>query len=49
VGSFVEYVEALGGHLEIRAVFPDRQVLITYFDVGSRVAADRRLKIRFVA
>ena len=32
VSTLVEYVEALGGHLEIRAVFPDRQVLINHFD-----------------
>ena len=32
VSTLVEYVEALGGHLEIRAVFPDRQVLISHFD-----------------
>ncbi len=32
VGALAEYVEALGGHLEIRAVFPDRQVLIEQFD-----------------
>ena len=28
VSTLAEYIEALGGHLEIRAVFPDRQVLI---------------------
>lgn len=27
-----EYVEALGGRLEIRAVFPDREVRITQFE-----------------
>lgn len=32
VSTLFEYVEALGGHLEIRAVFPDRQVLISQFD-----------------
>ena len=32
VSTLVEYVEALGGHLEIRAVFPDRQVLINQFE-----------------
>ena len=31
VGTLVEYVEALGGDLEIRAVFSDRQVLISHF------------------
>ena len=36
VSTLVEYIEALGGHLEIRAVFPDRQVLISHFDEGSR-------------
>lgn len=32
VSTLAEYVEALGGHLEIRAVFPDREVLISQFD-----------------
>lgn len=36
VSTLVEYVEALGGHLEIRAVFPDRQVLISHFDEPAR-------------
>ena len=35
VSTLVDYVEALGGHLEIRAVFPDRQIRISQFeDVG---------------
>lgn len=29
VSTLADYIEALGGHLEIRAVFPDRQVRIT--------------------
>lgn len=32
VGALAEYIEALGGRLEIRAVFPDRQVLINHSD-----------------
>lgn len=32
VRTLVEYVEALGGHLEIRAVFPDRQIRISQFE-----------------
>ena len=32
VSTLVEYVEALGGHLEIRAVFPDREVRISQFE-----------------
>ena len=32
VSTLVEYVEALGGHLELRAVFPDREVRISQFD-----------------
>ena len=32
VSTLVEYVEALGGHLEIRAVFPDRQIRISQFE-----------------
>ena len=31
VSTLIEYVEALGGRLEIRAVFPDRQFSITQF------------------
>lgn len=36
VSTLVEYVEALGGHLEIRAVFPDRQVRISQFEESGR-------------
>lgn len=36
VSTLVDYIEALGGHLEIRAVFPDRQVLISQFDEAPR-------------
>ena len=36
ISTLVEYIEALGGHLEIRAVFPDREVLISQFDNISR-------------
>jgi len=32
VSTLIEYVEALGGHLEIRAVFPDREVRISQFE-----------------
>ena len=32
VSTLIEYVEALGGRLEIRAVFPDRQMLINQFE-----------------
>lgn len=32
VSTLVEYIEALGGHLEIRAVFPDREVRISQFE-----------------
>ncbi len=32
VSTLTEYVEALGGHLEIRAVFPDREMLISQFE-----------------
>ncbi len=32
VSTLVDYVEALGGHLEIRAVFPDRQIQISHFE-----------------
>lgn len=31
LSTLSEYVEALGGRLEIRAVFPDREVRITQF------------------
>lgn len=36
VSTLIEYVEALGGHLEIRAVFPDREVLISQFEETRR-------------
>jgi transcriptional regulator with XRE-family HTH domain len=32
LSTLSEYVEALGGSLEIRAVFPDSEVLITQFE-----------------
>jgi len=32
VSTLAEYVEALGGRLEIRAVFKDREVRITQFE-----------------
>ncbi len=31
-GALSEYVAALGGRLEIRAVFPDHEVRITQFE-----------------
>ena len=33
VSTLAEYIEALGGRLEIRAVFPDREVVINQFGV----------------
>jgi len=32
VSTLADYVEALGGRLELRAVFPDRAVVINQFD-----------------
>ena len=32
LSTLSEYVEAMGGRLEIRAVFPDREVRITQFE-----------------
>src|SRR5436309_502009 len=32
VGALADYIEAIGGHLEIRAVFKDRVVRITQFE-----------------
>lgn len=32
LSTLSEYVEALGGRLEIRAIFPDREVRITQFE-----------------
>lgn len=32
VSTLADYIEALGGHLELRAVFPDREVLINQFE-----------------
>lgn len=36
VSTLADYVEALGGHLEIRAVFPDREVRINQFEGEGR-------------
>ena len=36
VSTLVEYVEALGGHIEIHAVFPDRQIRISQFENPAR-------------
>ena len=36
VSTLVEYVEALGGRLELRAVFPDHEVRISQFDESRR-------------
>lgn len=36
IGALAEYIEALGGRLEIRAVFPDRQMVIGHFDALPR-------------
>jgi len=33
ISTLAGYVEALGGKLEIRAVFPDREMRITQFEV----------------
>jgi DNA-binding XRE family transcriptional regulator len=33
ISTLIDYVEALGGHLEIRAIFPDREVHISQFEV----------------
>lgn len=36
VSTLADYIEALGGHLELRAVFPDREVLIDQFEESPR-------------
>ncbi len=36
VSTLVDYIEALGGHLEIRAVFPDREIRISQFEDARR-------------
>ena len=36
ISTLADYVEALGGRLEIRAVFPDRQVRICQFEEAPR-------------
>jgi transcriptional regulator with XRE-family HTH domain len=38
LSTLAAYVEALGGILEIRAVFPDREMRITQFEESSRTA-----------
>ena len=32
VSTLADYIEAMGGHLELRAVFKDREVRITQFE-----------------
>lgn len=32
LSTLADYIQALGGHLEIRAVFPDRQIRIRQFE-----------------
>jgi hypothetical protein len=32
ISTLAEYIEAMGGRLEIRAVFKDREVRITQFE-----------------
>ena len=39
VSTLIEYVEALGGHLEIRAVFPDHEVRMSQFGRGQCCSA----------
>ena len=36
VSTLVDYIEALGGHHEIRAVFPDRQIRISQIEDPGR-------------
>ncbi len=36
ISTLIEYVEALGGRLEMRAVFPDREVRISQFEPVDR-------------
>jgi hypothetical protein len=36
VSTLIEFVEALGGHLENRAVFPDREIRISQFEDVNR-------------
>lgn len=36
VSTLIAYVQALGGRLEIRAVFPDREVRISQFEDAPR-------------
>lgn len=40
VSTLAGYVEAMGGKLEIRAVFPQGQVRITQFDLSPSPAGD---------
>jgi DNA-binding XRE family transcriptional regulator len=37
ISTLAEYVRALGGELEVRAVFPDGDVKITQFELTERV------------
>ena len=38
VSTLARFIEAMGGQLDIRAVFPDRAVRITQFGDGGKAA-----------
>jgi transcriptional regulator with XRE-family HTH domain len=44
VGSLMNYLNALGGRLEMRAVLPDRTIEITHLLAPNRVAAKKARK-----
>ena len=41
VSTLIDYVAALGGYLEIHAVFPDRDVVISQFEDQSVAGPNR--------
>jgi DNA-binding Xre family transcriptional regulator len=41
ISTLTKFIEAMGGHLEIRAVFPDGAVRITQFAPSTRTAGSQ--------
>ena len=42
VSTLNEYVQALGGELDVRAIFPDKTIRLTHFAKAARAATGRR-------
>jgi DNA-binding XRE family transcriptional regulator len=42
VSTLNEYVQALGGELDVRAIFPDKTIRLTHFAKATRAVTGRR-------